>query len=239
MSSAVNVSRPERWASVIGGAALAAAGVRRFVAEDRPVGSLLTAAGAGLILRGATGHCNVYAATGINTAAAKNDTRARLAGQAGINVEESVAIQQSAEELYVLWRDFECLPTIFPNLESVRHLGNGRSRWTAVGPAGRRVEWTAEIINEIPGRLIAWRTIDAADLVSAGSVHFTPLPGNRGTSVRVRLQYEPPGGRIGNALAWLLGKDPSHSLREGLRRFKQVIEAGELPTNEPQARGAQ
>jgi uncharacterized membrane protein len=137
-----------------------------------------------------------------------------------------------------MWRDLECLPMIFPNLCSVQQLGNGRSVWIADGPAGRRVEWTAEIINEIPGRLIAWKTTGASDLVSAGAVHFTPLSGDHGTSVRVRLQHEPPGGKMANAFAWMLGKDPANSLREGLRRFKQFIETGEIPTSRLQPRGA-
>ena len=238
MRSTINVSRPERWASVLGGAALAAAGLKRFVSEDRPSGSIMAVTGAGLIARGATGHCTVYQAAGINTAAAKSDTRARLGGDAGVTVEEAVAIQQPADELYLLWRDLECLPAIMPGLRSVQQLGNGRSRWTAVGPTGRRVEWTAEIINEIPGRLLAWRTIGVPDLVSAGSVHFTPTPADHGTIVRVRLQYEPPGGKLGALLAWIYGKEPSQSLREGLRRFKQLVEAGEIPVNAPQPRGA-
>ena len=173
------------------------------------------------------------------TAAAKNDTRKRLAGDRGISVEASAAIQTSPEELYARWREFECLPMIFPTLVAVRQLGNGRSRWTIAGPNRRRLEWTAEIINEIPGRLIAWRTVGDADVVSAGSVHFTPLPGRRGTGVRVHLQYDPPGGKVASAFAWLAGKEPSQSLREGLRHFKQLIEAGEIPTSEPQPRGAQ
>jgi uncharacterized membrane protein len=224
---------------MIGGAALAAAGVKRFISRDRPAGSVMALAGAGLIARGATGHCDVYQAAGVNTAAAKSDTRARLGGDAGLSVEEAVAIQQPAGELYALWRDLEWLPAVFPSLRSVQRLGEGRSRWSAVGPNGRRVEWTAEIINEVPDRLIAWRTVGSPDLVSAGSVHFTPMPADHGTIVRVRLQYEPPGGTLGRALAWVYGRDPSQSLREGLRRFKQLIEAGEIPVNSPQPRGAQ
>jgi uncharacterized membrane protein len=238
MRSHVNVSRPERWASAIGGAALAVAGVRRLMERDQPSGSMMTMAAAGLIARGATGHCHVYEATGINTAAANSDTRMRLGGTGGTNVEEAVTIAQAPEELYWQWRELEWLPQIIPALESVRRLGEGRSRWTARGPNNRRVVWTAEIINEIPGRLLAWKTVGSPDLVSAGSVHFTPLPGNRGTVVRIRLQYDPRGGKLGSALAWVLGKSPAQSVREGLRHFKQLMEAGELPTSHPQPRGA-
>ena len=238
MRSQMNVSHPERWASALGGAALAIAGIRRMLDRDEQAGSMMTIAGAGLIYRGATGHCNVYEAAGINTAAADGDTQARLSGSRGTNVEEAVTIAQSPDELYSRWRTLEWLPQIMPTLESVKRLGEGRSRWIARGPHGRRVEWTAEIINEIPGRLLAWKTVGSPDVVSAGSVNFTPLPGHRGTVVRVRLQYDPPGGKLGTALAWMLGKAPAQSLREGLRHFKQLVEAGEMPTSHPQPRGA-
>ena len=107
----------------------------------------------------------------------------------------------------------------------------------AKAPGGRTVEWDAEIINEIPDELIGWRTIGKADVVSAGSVRFTAEPGGRGTEVRVRLQYEPPTGRIGATVAWLLGHEPSQTIREDLRRFKQLMETGEVPTTKGQPRG--
>jgi uncharacterized membrane protein len=122
-------------------------------------------------------------------------------------------------------------------LESVRQLDQRRSHWVAKGPAGRRVEWDAEIISEIPGELIGWRTLDGADVVSAGSVRFIPAAGNRGTHVRVRLQYDPPGGKVGAAIAWIFGKEPSQTILEDLRRFKQLMEAGEIPTTVGQPRG--
>jgi uncharacterized membrane protein len=123
------------------------------------------------------------------------------------------------------------------HLVSVSQLDSRRSRWVAKAPAGRTVEWDAEIINEITGELIAWRTVEGADVVSAGSVRFTPAPGGRGTEVRVRLQYDPPAGKIGATVAWLLGHDPAATIREDLRRFKQLMEAGEVPTIEGQPRG--
>lgn len=239
MKAHVNVRRSERWASAIGGIALAAAGVKRLVEREiGPAGALLTTAGAGLLLRGATGHCSVYAAAGIDTTKSRSDTRRRLSGPGGVNVEEAVTINQSPLDLYLLWRDLAWLPAIVPDLLAVHVIDAKRSHWTAAGPKGRRIEWTAEIINEIPGELIAWRTIGHADLVSAGSVHFDAAPGGRGAIVRIRLQYDPPAGKIGAAAAWLIGKEPSQSIREGLRRFKQLIEAGEMPRNQSPSRGA-
>ena len=106
-------------------------------------------------------------------------------------------------------------------------------------PAGRTVQWDAEIINEIPGELIAWRTLAGADVVSAGSVRFIPLGAGRGTEVHVRLQYDPPAGKVGATVAWLLGHDPASAIREDLRRFKQIMETGEVPTTDGQPRGRQ
>ena len=120
-----------------------------------------------------------------------------------------------------------------------RQLDDRRSHWVAKAPAGRTVEWDAEIINEIPDELIGWRTLDQADVISAGSVRFTSAGADRGTEVHVRLQYDPPGGKVGAAVAWMLGQDPSHTIQEDLRRFKQLMETGEVPTTAGQPRGKQ
>src|SRR2546430_110214 len=102
------------------------------------------------------------------------------------------------------------------------------------GRAGMSVSWDAEIINEEPNRLIAWRSLEGSQVSTAGSVHFTPAPGDRGTEVRVVLKYDPPGGKLGGWLAWLFGADPECEIQEDLRRFKQLTEAGEIPTIEGQ-----
>src|SRR5581483_817985 len=188
MTSDVNVAGAERWASALGGAALAAYGIKQL--KDRsPAGAALAAAGTALMYRGATGYCPMYSAAGINTADARDDTQAHLSGSRGVNVEEVVTIRKSPDELYRFWRNFEQPPRFMTYVDAVRQLDQRRSHWTVKGPAGRRIEWDAEIINEIPNELIGWRTPDGADVVSAGSVRFVPAPGDRGTQVRVRLQY--------------------------------------------------
>jgi len=234
MKSTINVNQAERWASAIGGAAMAAAGVKRFLEDDRAAGSLISAAGAALIWRGATGHCHMYQAAGINTART-GDTREHLTGGRGVNVDEAVTIGRTPHELYQQWRRLEWLPHVIPDLVSVRHADERHSRWIARGPRGYRLEWTAEIINDVPPELIAWRTVEGSDLVSAGSVHFSPAVGNRGTIVRVRMQYDMPAGKVGAAIAWLMGREPGQTMLEGLRRFKQLMEAGEIPSNAPNA----
>ena len=234
-TSSANVSQPERWASAISGLALAAAGMKRLFEDDRARGALMSAAGAQLIWRGATGHCNVYQAAGINTAT--GDTRARLGGSHGVHVDESVTMSRRASDLYRSWREYDWLPDVFPGLQSIQPLGEHLTRWVAIGPRGYRVSWTAKVINEIPGELIAWKTVEPSDVVSAGSVHFTEHGHGRGTTVRVRLQYDPPAGKLGAAMAWLAGREPSQTIREGLRRFKQLIEAGEVPVSDSVLRG--
>jgi len=238
MNSTVNVAGVERWASAIGGAALAAYGVKQL--KDRsPAGVALAAAGSALIYRGATGHCHVYGAAGINTASDRDDTRTALSGSRGVNVEEVVTINADPDALFAFWRRFDLLPSFMTHLISVTEIDARRSHWVAKAPAGRTVEWYAEIINEIPGELIGWRTLDGADVVSAGSVWFKPATGGRGTEVRVRMQYDPPAGKVGAAFARLLGHDPAATIREDLRRFKQLMETGETAITTGQPRGRQ
>jgi uncharacterized membrane protein len=238
MTSTINVADVERWASALGGAALTAYGIKQL--KDRsPSGAAIVAAGGTLMYRGGTGHCPVYAAAGINTASDREGTREALGGTRGVLVEEVVTINASASQLYAFWRKLEQLPRFMDHLVSITQIDERRSHWVAKAPGRRTVEWDAEIINEVPGELIGWRTLDGADVVSAGSVRFKRAPGNRGTEVRVRLQYEPPAGKIGATVAWLLGHDPSQAIREDLRRFKQLMEAGEIPTTAGQPRGKQ
>ena len=238
MSSAVNVAGVERWASALGGAALTAYALKQLK-ERSPAGAVLAAAGTALIYRGATGHCAMYEAAGIDRAGAHSDSRRALRASRGVNVEESFTINRRPDELYTFWRKFEQLPAFMTHLVSVTPIDDRRSHWDAKAPAGRTVEWDAEIINEIPNELIGWRTVEGADVASAGSVHFRAAPGYRGTEVRVRLQYAPPAGKLGAGIAWLLGHEPSQTIKEDLRRFKQLIEAGEVPTIEGQPRGRQ
>jgi uncharacterized membrane protein len=154
-------------------------------------------------------------------------------------VEESVAINRSAEELYRVWRDLRRLPGVIPQLRSVEVLDERHSRWIAEGPGGRRFKWTAEIVDDVPNQLIAWRTVDRSDIVSAGFVQFKPAPGKRGTELRANFRCEVPGGPFGSAVAWAFGDEPAQVVREGLRRFKQLMEAGEIATTDGQPRGAQ
>lgn len=216
-----NISATEKWVSTIAGAALAVAGYERH-------NKVLELVGLGLIGRGVSGFCPLNKAIGRNTAS--GDTRQALAGSRGVIVESTVTISRPAQEIYAYWRQFENLPRFMYHLMDVQDLGCNRSRWVAKGPLGSSLSWEAEIIRDVPPELISWRTLPDSDVVSAGSVWFKPAGGDHGTEVRVRLQYDPPAGKVGASVAWLLGKDAQHEIDEDLRSFKQLIETGEIST---------
>lgn len=228
-----NISDTEKWLSIAAGTGLALYGLK----QRQSAGWMMAAIGGMLLQRGATGHCHVYEAFGLNTAGTGEDTRRALRGSAGTVVEESVTINRPVEELYRFWRNLENLPQFMTHLEKVERVTDTLSRWRAKGPGGASVEWNAEIINEVPNRVIGWRSIEGSDVVNAGSVNFEEVGPGRGTRVRVHLQYSPPGGKVGAAVAKLFGRDAATEIREDLRRFKQLLEAGEVPTTDGQPRG--
>ena len=217
-----NVGEIERWASVLGGSALALHGLRRGGLG----GAALVLTGGALVHRGVTGRCRVYEALGVATADTRRNPLASIPHHQGIKVERSVTIRRPPEELYRFWRDFENLPRFMGHLASVKLTGPGRTRWVAKGPLGSSVQWEAEIVNDRENELIAWRSLEGADVPNAGSVHFKSVPGGRGTEVKVVLEYKPPAGAIGAALLRLLGEDPERSVRTDLSRFQQLMEAG-------------
>jgi uncharacterized membrane protein len=228
-----NVSNPERWLSVVAGGAVAAYGLTRRSIR----GTLLAGLGGAMAWRGATGHCAVYEKLGISTADEPPQDQVSVPYGRGFRVEKAITIDAKPEQLYAFWRNFENLPRFMEHLESVKVIDDRRSHWVARGPARMKAEWDAEIINEIPNELIAWRSVEGSKVQNAGSVHFTPAPGNRGTVVRVILRYDPPGGALGAAIAKVFGEEPSHQIGEDLRRLKQYIETGEMATTEGQPTG--
>jgi len=140
----------------------------------------------------------------------------------------TITVNSSPEDVYRFWRDFENLPRFMSHLVSVRITGERRSHWVAKGPGGTTIEWDAEITKDVPGQLIAWRSVEGADVENSGVVRFDPAPGGRGTEVRVELVYNPPGGLLGASVAKLFGEEPGEQIKGDLYRFKQVIETGEV-----------
>jgi uncharacterized membrane protein len=158
-------------------------------------------------------------------------------GAGADHFKRSIIINRSSEELYNLWRNFEQLPQFMQHLISVQTIGEGRSRWVAKGPAGTQLQWDAEIINDKPSELIAWRSLPGGDVDHVGSVRFQPARGGRGTLVRVEMQYRVPAGAAGAAIAKFLAQSPEKQVDVDLRRFKQWVETGEVARTEGQSAG--
>ncbi|MFL5401954.1 MAG: SRPBCC family protein [Gemmatimonadales bacterium] len=219
----LNVGNTERLVSGIAGAAIIVFALRR----KRLRGLLLPIAG-NLITRAVSGRCPVNRALGRNTAkSGPVSPVASVAKGEGIKAERVVMVNRPVGEVYRFWRTLENLPRFMDHLESVTVLDENRSHWVAKAPAGARVEWDATIHNEIEDELLAWRSLPGSDIDNAGSVHFTPM--GQSTEVRVVLSYDPPAGKVGVAVAKLLGEEPGQQVEEDLRRFKQVMEAGKAP----------
>lgn len=223
----VNVGRTERIASTVGGGVLAVIGLRRGGVP----GALLAVAGAALAHRGVTGHCAVYSALGRDTAAPDADTAPAEAasssgGADGMHGEATIAIHRPAEELYRFWRDFSTAPRYQARIVSVQVVDETRSRWVAEGARGRSLTWTSEVTEDVPGRRIAWRSVAASDLPNRGSVEFTPGVRAGETIVRATLEFEPPAGVVGQAIASVMHQTPEAIMRSDLRAFKTLMEDG-------------
>jgi len=220
-----NVSDLERWLSLaIGG------GLMTWGLTGRRTEWVSTVLGGFLLYRAMSGNCPVSQAVGLNTGGPKGEAAVIPAG-AGCKVEHAVTINKPAGDLHRFWRRFDNLPRFMTHLKEVRDLGGNRSHWVAEGPLGLRVEWDAEIIEDRPGEVISWKSLPGSDVDTSGSVHFRAAPGGRGTEVRVALKYLPPAGKLGLAAAKLFGKDAETEVREDMARFKQLMEAGEIPVS--------
>jgi len=213
-----NLGETERWASLIGGGAMVLMGLRQGSLR----GALTALAGGGLIYHGATSQSSLQEKVGMSQS---------------IKVEKTVTINKSPEELYRFWHNFENLPTFMKHLKFVKVIDSKRSHWIANAPLGASVEWDAEIVNDQENKLIAWASVEGADVDNSGFVRFSPATGGRGTEVKVVIEYNPPGGTIGAAIAKLFGEEPEQQAGDDLHRFKQLMETGEISTTEGQPSG--
>jgi uncharacterized membrane protein len=152
--------------------------------------------------------------------------RAAGLGREPITTSAVTTVARVPEEVYAFWRDLRNLPRFMVHLASVEPLDDRCSHWKAIGPGRVTVEWDAEIVEDRFGELIAWRSLPGADVDNSGVVRFVPAPGGRGTEIHVQLSYAAPGGRVGRAIAKLLGREPGQQARGDLRRLKQVLETG-------------
>ena len=208
-----------RWASLIGGGAMVLLGLRQRSLR----GALTAIAGGTLAYQAAKSPGGITEALGMNKA---------------IKVEKTVTINKPKEELYRFWHDFENLPSFMKHLKSVTVLSDKRSHWVANAPMGASVEWDADIIEDRENEFISWASVEGADVDNSGFVRFKPAPGDRGTEVKVVIEYAPPGGVVASALAKLFGEEPEQQIGDDLRRFKMLMEAGEIATTEGQPKGS-
>ena len=205
-------SKALRIPLIAGGAALAALGITR----RSPLGIAMAAGGGLLAYRG-------IIAKGSQTPSV-------------IYVRKAVSIDKSPEELYRFWHNFEELPRFMRHLQSVRS-GGGRLEWVSRGPLGKQFQWNAEIVEDRENELISWRSLPDSEIENQGSVRFQQAPEGRGTEMRVELMYRPPAGKLGVVFARLFGEEPEQQVREDLRRFKELMEAGEIATTDGQPHG--
>lgn len=220
--SAENVAKPERFLSVLGGAALATYGT-----SQRSIGgALLAVAGSLLIFRGVSGRCQLYRMLGVDTAHYHNEYGVH--GNKGIKIEREVRIQKPAGEIFDFWRHLSNLPKFMPHVVSVEEKDRRYSHWVVKGPAGTRLSWDAEIINEHPGEMISWQSLPGAQVENAGTIRFHSIDGGQATDVRVALQYYPPIGATGAAVARALGEAPEKQLESDLAMLRDNLEATEV-----------
>ena len=210
----------ENWVALGAGAVLLFVGASR---RRSPLGVGLALTAAPLLYRGFTGHW-----PGVSNGDHDN-TKNALSGNRGVHVRESIRLEVPVADVYRFWRRLDNLPQFMKHLDRVTETSDGKSHWVTSGPAGLAFEWDAEIINEIENKLLAWRSLPGSDVVTAGSVSFDSVRGGQSTQVSVNLQYAPPAGKAGALVASLFGREPSQTVREDLRQFRQLLEAGEVP----------
>ncbi|MCY7368159.1 MAG: cyclase, partial [Chamaesiphon sp.] len=222
-NSPENFSDTERWGSLITGGALVLSGLSQRSLR----GALMAIAGGTLAYHGVAGQKSLQDTV---VEATRLDRP--------IRVEKTVSIQnKSAEELYTFWHNFENLPIFMKHLKSVTVISDTRSHWVANAPLGNSVEWDADIINDRENQLISWASVPGADVENSGFVRFQSAPPGRGTEVKVVLEYSIPGGGLTAAIAKVFGENPEQQIGDDLRRFKMLMETGELATTEGQSCG--
>lgn len=218
--------RRTRFVSAAAGAALLAYGARRRSVR----GVVAAAAGGWLLYRGVGGARPTRATTG---------TDEPETATAAVERSHTVTVAESAEELYERWRDPETQAVVFGEFAEVTAPGENRQRWTVDGPFGRQMTWDVRIVEERPAELLRWKSVEDATVSAGGAVRFRPAPGDRGTEMTLQVSFDPPGGAVGEAVAERLGFVPERVAASALRRFKSLVEAGEIPTLEknPSGRG--
>ncbi|UOQ70101.1 YgaP-like transmembrane domain [Hymenobacter cellulosilyticus] len=225
-TSHVNVGPTERVLSALAGAVLAYAGTR---SKSKASGVGLAALGTSLALRGATGYCPLNSVFGRDSATKQ---------PAPIEIKETFTVYHDIDQVYGYWRRFENLPTFMEHIESIEELDERHSHWVARIPGGLgTVAWDSEIIRDEPNRLIAYQSLPGSQVDQSGEVRFRQAEGNKGTELQVVMHYRAPLGTLGQGVAKLLNPALAEFIRSDIRRFKMMLETGEVPTIEGQSSG--
>lgn len=217
-----NVGQRERAISMVMGGTLMALAMRQ-----RSAG--LALASAGLLHRGATGHCYAYQALGIDTA--RDQQQHRATSEYAAHVERSMTIGKPAQELYALWRDPQNLRKIMEHFAEVSATGETTAHWKMPLPVGGSIEWDTRIVEERPGEMIRWESLPGTSMPNEGRLQFHPATGNRGTIATLRMRFNAPGGALGTWAAKAMRIVPSTVLMRTLHRFKNIAETGEIASS--------
>ncbi len=158
-------------------------------------------------------------------------------GEKGALLGRSATINMPRQEVYARWRDFARFPEFMDNVRSIEMIDDKTSRWTIEAPAGKTVELVTEMTHDIPGERIAWKSVEGSEIATAGEALFSDAAPGRGTIVQLVMTYDPPAGTVGKLVAKLFQREPKIQARRDLRRFKQLLETGEVTVNaSPSAR---
>ena len=176
----------------------------------------------------------------VSTDAPKWTLRDRPEGEKGALIGRSTTINRPRQEVYARWGDFTRFPEFMDNVRSVERVDEKVSRWTIEAPGGTSVELLTETTHDVPGERIAWRTVEGSQITTAGEAMFKDAAPGRGTIVQLVMTYDPPGGALGKMVAKLFQREPHIQARRDLRRFKQLLETGEVTVNaSPSGRGSE
>ncbi|MBV9081355.1 MAG: SRPBCC family protein [Acidobacteriaceae bacterium] len=214
-------SRPTAWvwARVAGDVVDLASLGAALVSDDTSRARVSAAAAA---VAGVTA-LDVICAQQLSQSSSTNET-----GTNRLHVTSTIIVDRSPEEVYAFWRDIKNLPTFMSHVKSVEMTGDNRSHWKVEGPMRKTVEWDAEMMDDEPGKRLAWRSLEGSDVEHSGSVTFERATGGRGTLVTVSMQYAPPGGNVTAMVSKLFRAEPGQQIEEDLRALKQVMETGEV-----------
>lgn len=232
-AGSAGVGQVERMASAVLGGTLLTLGLGR-----RTLGGTAIALASGeLLYRGIRGRRHVLRALGLGSTGAREQHEPEAQAEPP-EVRRTLTIGKSAEELSRFWREPENLSRIMGHFAEVTALGPDRMHWRVHGPWGKSLAWDTQIVEEHPGELLRWESLEGAELPNQGTLHFRPAPGNWGTEVTLHIRFEPPGGALGEAVMKRLSIVPSLLALRALRRFKSLVETGEIPTtaHNPSAR---